>query len=221
MTCFIHRLSISAEKPIGHRNNFAIDQLPCFDLLAPTAIPNLHLGKRFLPTFLLSFPPPSIDRRTILLTGHSPCTQKLILSSVALPVSDPNENAVVTMFDDKDAITRKFKRAVTDSDTEIRFDREKKPGVSNLLSIYCGFTGVTEKAAEEEFAGKGYGELKARVAESVIAALEPIQREQKRLAADKAYLEAVLKTGAEKAERIANRTLEKVYRKVGFIPRAR
>lgn len=135
--------------------------------------------------------------------------------------SDPNENAVVTMFDDKDAITRKFKRAVTDSDTEIRFDREKKPGVSNLLSIYCGFTGVTEKAAEEEFAGKGYGELKARVAESVIAALEPIQREQKRLAADKAYLEAVLKTGAEKAERIANRTLEKVYRKVGFIPRAR
>ena len=135
--------------------------------------------------------------------------------------SDPNEHAVVTMFDDKDAITRKFKRAVTDSDTEIRFDREKKPGVSNLLSIYCGFTGVTEKAAEEEFAGKGYGELKARVAESVIAALEPIQREQKRLAADKAYLEAVLKTGAEKAERIANRTLEKVYRKVGFIPRAR
>ena len=94
MTCFIHRLSISAEKPIGHRNNFAIDQLPCFDLLAPTAIPNLHLGKRFLPTFLLSFPPPSIDRRTILLTGHSPCTQKLILSSVALPVSDPNKNAL-------------------------------------------------------------------------------------------------------------------------------
>ena len=135
--------------------------------------------------------------------------------------SDENENAVVTMFDDKDAILRKFKRAVTDSDTEIRFDKENKPGVSNLLTIYSAFSGETIEKAEERFAGKGYGEFKIAVAESVIEAISPIQSEQKRLAADKAYLENILKKGSEKAERIANRTLQKVYKKVGFIPKLR
>ena len=135
--------------------------------------------------------------------------------------SDENENAVVTMFDDKDAILRKFKRAVTDSDTEIRFDKENKPGVSNLLTIYSAFSGETIQKAEERFAGKGYGEFKIAVAESVIEAISPIQSEQKRLAADKAYLENILKEGSEKAERIANRTLQKVYKKVGFIPKLR
>lgn len=135
--------------------------------------------------------------------------------------SDENENAVVTMFDDKDAVLRKFKRAVTDSDTEIRFDKENKPGVSNLLTIYSAFSGETIQKAEERFAGKGYGEFKIAVAESVIEAISPIQSEQKRLAADKAYLENILKEGSEKAERIANRTLQKVYKKVGFIPKLR
>lgn len=135
--------------------------------------------------------------------------------------SDENENAVITMFDDKDAVLRKFRRAVTDSDGEIRFDTQNKPGISNLLSIYCCFTGKTMEQAQDEFAGKGYGDFKTAVAESVIEGISPIQAEQRRIAADKAYLEQVLKEGADKASRIANRTLDKVYRKVGFIPKAR
>lgn len=135
--------------------------------------------------------------------------------------SDENENAVITMFDDKDAVLRKFRRAVTDSDGEIRFDTQNKPGISNLLSIYCCFTGKTVEQAQDEFAGKGYGDFKTAVAESVIEGISPIQAEQRRIAADKAYLEQVLKEGADKASRIANRTLDKVYRKVGFIPKAR
>lgn len=135
--------------------------------------------------------------------------------------SDPNENAVVTLMDDKDTIARKFKRAVTDCDTEVRFDVENKPAVSNLLNIYSLTSGESIKDAEKRFAGCGYGVFKQAVADSVIALVEPIQNEQKRLLADKAYLESILKQGAENAERIANKTLSKVYRKVGLIGRIR
>lgn len=171
-----------------------------------------RFNNRFSPTFVMPecYIPPVAAK---IMSLQDPSSK--------MSKSDPNENAVVTMFDDNDAIMRKFKRAVTDSDTEIRFDRENKPGVSNLLAIYCGFTGKTTQEAQDDFAGKGYGELKTKVAESVIAALEPIRGEQRRLAADKAYLESVLKEGAERASRIADKTLEKVYRKIGFIPKAR
>ncbi len=135
--------------------------------------------------------------------------------------SDENENAVVTMLDDKDAIIRKFKRAVTDSDTEVRFDVENKPGVSNLLSIYSCFTGKTIEQAQNEFSGKGYGDFKIKVAESVIEGIAPIQSEQQRIAKDKAYMDEVLKDGAMRACRIAYKTLDKVYKKVGFIPKIR
>lgn len=135
--------------------------------------------------------------------------------------SDENENAVVTMLDDKDAIMRKFKRAVTDSDTEVRFDVENKPGVSNLLSIYSCFTGKTIEQAQNEFSGKGYGDFKIKVAESVIEGIAPIQSEQQRIAKDKAYMDEVLKDGAMRACRIAYKTLDKVYKKVGFIPKIR
>lgn len=130
--------------------------------------------------------------------------------------SDENPNAFVTMSDDRDTVLRKFKRAVTDSDAEVRYDPENKPGVSNLLTIYCAFTGRDTAEAEREFAGKGYGDFKLAVGEAVADVLDPIRAEKARLLADKGYLNAVMKRGEEAAARIARRTLSKVYRKVGF-----
>ena len=129
--------------------------------------------------------------------------------------SDDNVNAFVTMTDDKDTIIRKFKRAVTDSGSEIRF-AEEKPGVSNLLTIYSVFSGKSVKEAEAEFSGKGYGDFKLAVGETVADALAPIQKKRAELLADKAYLESVMKSGAGSAFKAARRTLSKVYRKIGF-----
>ena len=129
--------------------------------------------------------------------------------------SDENVNASVYLSDDRDTVIRKFKRAVTDSDTRI-IASEEKPGVTNLLTIYCAFRGCTLEEAQREFEGKGYGDFKLAVGETVADAIAPVQAEQKRLLADKAYLSGVLKEGAERAFRTARRTLNKVYRKVGF-----
>ena len=129
--------------------------------------------------------------------------------------SDENVNASVYLSDDKDTVIRKFKRAVTDSDNRI-IASEEKPGVTNLLTIYCAFRGCTLEEAQKEFEGKGYGDFKLAVGETVADAIAPVQVEQKRLLADKAYLSGVLKEGAERAFKTARRTLNKVYRKVGF-----
>ena len=129
--------------------------------------------------------------------------------------SDENINASVYLSDDKDTVIRKFKRAVTDSDNRI-IASEEKPGVTNLLTVYCAFRGCTLEEAQKEFEGKGYGDFKLAVGETVADAIAPVQAEQKRLLADKAYLNGVLKEGAERAFRTARRTLNKVYRKVGF-----
>lgn len=129
--------------------------------------------------------------------------------------SDENINASVYLSDDKDTVIRKFKRAVTDSDNRI-IASEEKPGVTNLLTIYCAFRGCTLEEAQKEFEGKGYGDFKLAVGETVAGAIAPVQAEQKRLLADKAYLNGVLKEGAERAFKTARRTLNKVYRKVGF-----
>ena len=130
--------------------------------------------------------------------------------------SDDNPNAFVTMGDDRDSILRKFKRAVTDSDSEIRYDPENKPGVSNLLTIYHAFTGKSLADSEREFAGKGYGEFKEAVGEAVADALAPIQAEKARLLADKAYVNSIISEGDNAAFRMARKTLSKVYRKIGF-----
>ena len=130
--------------------------------------------------------------------------------------SDPNPNAFISMADDKDTVMRKFKRAVTDSEACVRFDEVAKPGVSNLLTIYSIFAGKTIAESEKEFEGKGYGDFKAAVGEAVADKLAPIQAEQKRLLADKGYLNGILASGAEKAFRAARKTLSKVYRKIGF-----
>ncbi len=124
----------------------------------------------------------------------------------------------VFLMDDPDTIARKFKRAVTDSDTErcVRFDKENKPGVSNLMNIYSTVTGKTFEEIEREFEGKGYGVFKPAVGEAVIDVLRPIREEASRIMKDKAYLESVYKDGAARASRVADRTLAKVYKKVGF-----
>ena len=130
--------------------------------------------------------------------------------------SDPNENAIVHILDSKDDIMRKFKRAVTDSETCVRYS-EDKPGVSNLMTIYRAFTGKSYDEIEREFDGKGYGDFKLAVGEACADGLKDVREEFARLIADKAYLENVMKTGAEEAYGYARRTMSKVRRKIGFV----
>ena len=127
-----------------------------------------------------------------------------------------NDNNVIFVLDDLNQIANKIKRAVTDSDTEVRYDPENKPGVSNLLSIYSAINGKTPEENALEFAGRGYGDFKKTVADAVVEEIRPIQEEFKRIAADKAYVDKVIKEGAEKAGYIANKTLRKVKKKVGY-----
>ena len=131
--------------------------------------------------------------------------------------SDPD--GCVNLMDPPEVIQRKFKRAVTDSETSVRYDKETKPGVSNLLTIYCAATGKTLEEAEATFQNQGYGVFKPAVGDAVVELFRPIREEAQRLMADKAYLEDTYRQGAERASRIAGRTLSKVYKKVGFLPR--
>ena len=130
--------------------------------------------------------------------------------------SDENVNAYVSILDKKDDIIRKFKRAVTDSDTCV-CRAEGKDGINNLMTIYSCFTGKSDEEIEKEFAGKGYGDFKAAVGEICAESLDPIRSEFDRLMKDKAYLEGIFKENSEKASYLARKTLSKVYRKVGFV----
>ena len=154
-------------------------------------------------------PEPYIGKETAKIMSLAEPTKKM-------SKSDENENATVRILDPKDVIIRKFKRAVTDSDSEIRYS-EDKPGVSNLISIYGAFTGKTIEETEREFEGKGYGDFKLAVGEACADALAPVQAEFARLMADKAYLESVMAAGAEAAAHDAERTMSKVRRKLGFV----
>ncbi len=129
--------------------------------------------------------------------------------------SDPNANASIFLLDRKDDIIRKFKRAVTDSEATIAWD-ENRPGIYNLINIYSCLTGKTGPEVEKEFEGLGYAQFKAAVGEACADALLPLQTEFDRLTKDKAYLDGILKEGTEKASYIARKTIQKVYRKVGF-----
>ena len=132
--------------------------------------------------------------------------------------SAENENSFVLLMDTPEVILRKFKRAVTDSEGGI-YRSPEKPGVTNLINIYSAATGVAPEKVEEEFAGKGYGDFKVAVGEAVIELLRPVREETNRLLADKAGLEQLYHAGAEKAAYMASRTLRKVHKKLGFIPR--
>ena len=152
--------------------------------------------------------------------GYIP-TDTMKIMSLAEPTakmskSDPNENAVVYILDDKDTVMRKFKKAVTDSEAEVRYS-EDKPGVSNLMTIYKAFSGKSFEEIEREFSGRGYGDFKLAVGEACADALAPVRDEFARLMKDKAHLEAVMKAGRDEAAFYAQKTMSKVRRKIGFV----
>ncbi len=130
--------------------------------------------------------------------------------------SDENQNSYISLKDDPDTILRKFKRAVTDSEARVYYS-EDKPGVSNLMDVYSAVTGKSMEEIEAEFEGRGYGDFKVAVGEAVIHELRPIQERLALLMKDKAQLETLMKQGAEKAAWVAERTLRKAMKKVGFV----
>ena len=134
--------------------------------------------------------------------------------------SDENPNASIYLMDDRDTIIRKFKRAVTDSEGCIRYS-EEQPGIRNLIDIYCSCTGKTPDETVREFDGKGYGDFKMAVGESVADVLSGLQAEYNRLSKDKAYIDSIIKNNAERAGYYANKTLRKVQKKIGFPERIR
>ena len=154
-------------------------------------------------------PEPIISRSGMKIMSLAEPTKKM-------SKSDENVNAVVYILDDKDTIIRKFKRAVTDSDTCVRF-AEGKDGINNLMTIYSCFTGKTMEEIEKEFEGQGYGTFKLAVGEVCADALAPVQERFAELLADKSALEAQMKKGAEEASYYARRTLGKVQKKLGFV----
>ena len=145
--------------------------------------------------------------------------KQLSLGNPENKMSKSDPDGCVFLMDKPEDIMRKFKRAVTDCETAVRFDKENKPGISNLLTIYCAATGKTIEQAEAEFADQGYGVFKPAVGEAVVELVRPIREKTEQLLGDKAYLESIYKEGAERASYLANKTLRKVYKKVGFVAR--
>ena len=135
--------------------------------------------------------------------------------------SENEDTGRITLMDDPAFIMKQFKRAITDSDTEncVRYDVENKPGVANLMTIYSAITGKSYDEIEREFEGQGYGKFKPAVGEAVVEMLRPIREEAGKILQDKAYLEGIYRAGAEKASYVAEKTLRKVYKKVGFVAR--
>jgi tryptophanyl-tRNA synthetase len=131
--------------------------------------------------------------------------------------SEQDTGGCVCLMDKPEDIMRAFKRAVTDSDTRVRYDVKEKPGVSNLMQIYAVAAGKSVIETEKDFDCRGYGDFKQAVGEAVVELLRPVREEAARLLSDKAYLEKVYTEGAEKAAYTANKTLRKVYKKIGFV----
>ena len=131
--------------------------------------------------------------------------------------SYPNPRSFVAVLDPKDTVIKKFRSAVTDSGSGV-YRAEGKEGIGNLMTIYAAFTGKTDGEIVSEFEGKGYGEFKTAVGETVADALAPIRERFAAISADRAYLEECWARGAEAAQRLSGRTLAKVYKKIGFMP---
>ena len=167
----------------------------------------IRFNNRYGETFVV--PEPFIPKQGAKITSLQNPLEKM-------SKSDKDQNATVSIIDPPDLIMKKFKRAVTDSDNRIVFS-EDKPGISNLLSIYSAFSGESIESAENRFEGKGYGDFKIAVGEAVTDALRPVQEKYATFMADKSELERIMKEGAEKASRIAFRTLRKVKKKIGFV----
>lgn len=131
--------------------------------------------------------------------------------------SATNPNDVILLEDEPDVIIKKFKKAVTDSENKVRFDPENKPGVSNLMQIYSSITGLKMEEIEKEFENSGYGDFKTKVAETAVAKLEPIQKKYKELLENKEYLEKIYTEGANRAHKLASKTLDEVKERIGIL----
>ncbi|MCR5467990.1 MAG: tryptophan--tRNA ligase [Lachnospiraceae bacterium] len=166
-----------------------------------------RFNSRYSPTFTL--PEPYIAESGARVMSLQDPTKKM-------SKSDENPKAFVSILDTPDVIMSKFKSAVTDSDTEVCY-KEGKDGINNLMSIYSVLNNKSLDEVEKEFAGKGYGDFKKAVGETVVEALRPIREEFDRLKTEKAYLEEVYTEGARNATAISSRTLSKVKRKVGLL----
>lgn len=169
------------------------------------------IAERFNNRYSLTFVVPEG-----IFNTHGAKVQNLLDPTSKMGKTDDNAGGVVFLLDDEDTIMRKFRRAVTDCDNCIAACQEK-PGISNLLTIYATLKGESIKAAEQHFAGCNYATFKEEVGQCVVQTLAPIRAEYNRLVADKGYLESVMKQGAQTASYLANKTLSKVYRKVGFV----
>lgn len=132
--------------------------------------------------------------------------------------SEENQNGYILIMDSPNVIRKKISRAVTDSLGTVKYTDEQ-PGVKNLITILSVITGMTPEEIEKKYEGKGYAEFKNDVGEAIVSELEPIQEKVKEITSNKAYLEEIYKKGAEKANYIANKTLRKMQKKIGFIPR--
>lgn len=130
--------------------------------------------------------------------------------------SDDNPNAFISILDNPDTIIKKFKRAVTDSEAVVEY-REGKDGINNLMGIYAAVTGQSIESVQNEFAGRGYGDFKTAVGQAVADKLAPVRENFARLSQDKAYLQECYQEGAQKALHFSQRTLDKVYKKIGFV----
>ncbi len=161
---------------------------------------------------VFTIPEAYIGKTGARIMGLQEPTRKMSKSESA------NANNIILLSDDLKQTANKIKRAVTDSDNSVKADPEK-PGITNLLNIYCAVSGKNIAEAEKEFEGVGYGAFKAAVADAVCEELRPVKEEYERVLKDKAYVDSVMKNGAERANRLAYRTLGKVYKKVGLLPR--
>ncbi|HET7531944.1 MAG TPA: tryptophan--tRNA ligase [Nocardioidaceae bacterium] len=168
-----------------------------------------RFNHRYKKTFRL--PEPFIIKETAKILDLQDPTSKMSKSA-----SSPS--GIIEMLDDPKVSAKKIRSAVTDSGTEIRFDPEEKPGVSNLLTIYSALTGRTVKELEGEYDGRGYGDLKRDLAEVVVDFVTPFRNRTLELLEDKAELTAVLRRGEDRAREVAERTLADVYDRVGFVP---
>ena len=139
--------------------------------------------------------------------------------SAKMSKSAATDAGLINLLDDPAKSAKKIRSAVTDSEREIRFDTEAKPGISNLLSIQSAVTGVTIDALVTGYEGRGYGDLKKETAEAVVEYVTPIKTRVDELLADPAELEAVLAAGAARADEVANRTLQRFNDRLGFLPR--
>ena len=189
---------------LAHLFPVGIDQRQHLELARDIAI---RFNNIYSPTFTV--PEAYIPETGMKIMSLAEPTKKM-------SKSDSNANASVGLLDSRDQIIAKFKRAVTDSGSEVRYG-EGKDGINNLINIYCCFTGKTRSETEREFEGKGYGEFKMAVGETVADGLSSLREEYGKLICDKQYLDQIMASGAEKASAIARKTISKVHRKIGYV----